>query len=221
MGHKSLKFRDRAEAGRLLADKLERYKKDHPLILALPRGGVPVAFEVARRLEAPLDIIVIRKLGAPGNPEFGFGAVAPGDVLIIEEATVRALHLNKEDIDEVIARELKEMERRMLCYKSGSWGENTPAETIIVVDDGLATGLTARAALRSVKLLYQPRVLVFASPVCAEGSIEELRDFTDKVISLLTPPDLTAISMWYEHFEQVSDEEVLSYLNKANAKQKT
>lgn len=207
-------FKDRREAGQKLAEKLLEYRDDNPIILALPRGGVPVGYEVAERLNASLDTIVARKLGAPGNPEFGLGAIAPNEVLVLNTETLRSLGLQRRDLDETIKQEKLEMGRRIAKYRSGKWSRNASRETIIVVDDGLATGVTARAALESVKLSYEPKKLIFAAPVCAQSSLKSLETSADKVVCVNEPEDLMAIGEWYENFPQTSDEEVLSYLNK-------
>lgn len=207
-------FKDRKEAGELLAQKLFGYKKEHPLILALPRGGVPVAYEVARALEAPLDTLVVRKIGSPNNPEFGVGAIAPGDVIILDNNALASSGLSRVDIDPVIEKELHEMERRILHYKSGEYAKDSPAKTVIIVDDGLATGVTARAAIESVLLQYKPLKLIFAAPICARDSAQGLRNLVD-VVCLKEPEDFLAVGYWYEDFPQTTDEEVVELLEKA------
>lgn len=209
-------FKDRTDAGQKLAEKLFEYKKNRPLVLALPRGGVPVGYEVAKALGAPLDTIVARKIGAPSNPEFGVGAIAPGDVLVLNAETLHSFGLKQEDLDRIIKQEKQELERRVIRYKSGEWSKNIPINTIIVVDDGLATGVTTRAALESVKAAYEPKKLIFASPVCARQSLGSLKPYADKIVCVLEPENLMAIGEWYEDFPQTSDEEVLHYLNKAH-----
>jgi putative phosphoribosyl transferase len=205
-----VRFKNRIEAGRLLAQKLLGYKEEKPLILALPRGGVPVGFEVAKTLEAPLDTLVVRKIGLPSNPEYGVGAIAPGDVIIINESPL-------EGLEEVIKREMEEMERRILKYKSGQYGNRTEGKTIIIVDDGLATGVTARAAIESAILIYKPLKIIFACPVCSTDAAIALRDIVD-VICLHEADDFVAVGLWYEDFPQTSDEEVIELLEKARIK---
>ena len=207
-------FKDRYDAGRQLARLLLEYKQNHPIIFALPRGGVPVGYEVARALEAPLDTVVARKIGAPSNPEFGVGAIAPGDVLVLDVETLDSLGLKQGDLEGIIGKEKQELERRITRYRSGEWSKNVPFDTAIVVDDGLATGVTARAALQSVKIIHKPRQLIFGSPVCARDSLGSLRPYADKIICVSEPGNLVAIGEWYEKFPQTSDEEVLYYLNK-------
>ena len=221
-------FKDRTEAGQKLAEKLLEYKQDSPIVFALPRGGVPVGYEVAKALNAPLDIIVARKIGMPSNPEFGVGAIAPGlrhakagsdlaeagDVLVLDTETLRSLGLKRENLENIIRQEKQEMERRVSKYKSGEWSKNAPTDTIIIVDDGLATGVTARAALQSARIIYKPKKLIFASPVCARDSLESLKPYADRIVCVSEPENLVAVGEWYEDFPQTSDEEVLHYLNK-------
>ena len=207
-------FKDRTDAGRQLAEKLLEYKQDNPIVLALPRGGVPVGYEVARRLDAPLDTVVARKIGMPGNPEVGVGAVAPNNVLVLDTETLHSLGLERRGLDPSIKQEKREMERRIVRYKSGEWIKKTPTGTIIMVDDGLATGVTARAACESAKMSYKPKKLIFASPVCARSSLESLKPYADRIVCVSEPENLMAIGEWYENFPQTSDEEVLYYLNK-------
>lgn len=210
-------FKDRTEAGKKLAEKLIEYKEDHLLVLALPRGGVPVGYEIAVKLNASLDTVVARKIGAPFHPEFGVGAIAPGDVLILDEASIQAHGIQRHDLDVVINKEQKEMERRMARYRSGEYSKGGKANTVIIVDDGLATGVSARAAIESVRRTYQPKKIIFTAPICARDSKENLSELVDKVVCLSAVDNLVAIGYWYEEFEQTTDEEVISYLELANA----
>lgn len=216
MDTKNTIFKNRKEAGEKLAEELKKYSKEKPLILALPRGGVPIGFEVAKKLHSPLDTLVVRKLGAPWNKEFGFGAIAPGDVLMLDRSTIDSLDLTEETINEVIEAELHEMERRIILYRSGKETINSQSSTIIIIDDGLATGVTARTAVESARLSYKPEKIIFASPVCASDSVKRLEPYVDKIICLSQPKDLIAIGEYYDSFNQVSDEEVLEALKKAN-----
>lgn len=209
-----MRFKDRADAGKQLAEKLIGYKPNKPLVLALPRGGVPVGFEVASALDAPMDTLVARKVGAPSNPEFGVGAIAPGGIQVLDVGTLNFLGFKPEDFEDIIKQEKQELERRVAKYKSGEWSKGALTDTIIVVDDGLATGVTARAALESARAVYKPKELIFASPVCAKQSLESLRPYADKIVCVSEPDSLTAIGEWYEDFSQTLDEEVLYYLNK-------
>lgn len=206
-------FRDRADAGRRLARELEHLRSGDVLVLALPRGGVPVGHEVARALGAELDVIVARKLGAPSHPEFGVGAIAPG-VRVLDDESVRALGLTPEDIAEVEQTERAELERRVRDYR----GERPPPRirerTVIVVDDGVATGGTARAALKSVRAQGARRV-VFAAPVGPSDAIDRLRADADEVVISQTPEPFRAVGLWYDDFGQTSDAEVLALLGEA------
>jgi putative phosphoribosyl transferase len=208
-------FEDREDAGRRLAERLAPYADERPVVFALPRGGVPVGAEVARSLGAPLEVIVSRKLGAPGQPEFGIGAVAPGGVRVLNDRAVRALDIGEDYLNLISARESAEVERRLRLFR----GEERPypdldGRTAILVDDGLATGVTARAALLALRRLV-PRRLVLAVPVCAPQTANLLRPETDDLICLLDPPDLEAIGLWYWNFDQVPDEEVMRLLEEA------
>src|SRR5918997_4580250 len=208
-------FENRGDAGRRLAEQLAPYADERPVVFALPRGGVPVGAEVARSLDAPLEIIVSRKLGAPGQPEFGIGAVAPGGVRILNERAVRVLDIGEDYLNLISARESAEVERRLRLFR----GEGRPypdliGRTAILVDDGLATGVTARAALLALRSLT-PRRLVLAVPVCAPQTANLLRSETDDLICLLAPPDLEAIGLWYRDFDQVPDGEVVRLLEEA------
>ncbi len=208
-------FEDRRDAGRRLAERLAPYAEERPVVFALPRGGVPVGAEVSRSLGAPLEVIVSRKLGAPGQPEFGIGAVTPGGVRVLNERAVRALGIEEDYLQMVSTRELAEAERRLRLFR----GEGRPypdleGRTAILVDDGLATGVTARASLLALRRM-NPQRLVLAVPVCAVQTAELLRPETDELICLLAPADLEAVGLWYRNFEQTSDEEVVRLLEQA------
>lgn len=204
-------FEDRADAGRQLAERLARYADERPVVFALPRGGVPVGAEVSRSLDAPLEVVVSRKLGAPDQPEFGIGAVAPGGVRVINERAVRVLGIEEEYLDWVSARESAEVARRLQLFRGDRPYPDLDGRTAILVDDGLATGVTARAALLAVRRLG-PRRLVLAVPVCAPQTAELLRPEADELICLLAPSNLEAVGLWYRNFEQVPDEEVMRLL---------
>ncbi len=205
-------FKNRIDAGRKLADKLLRYKAVHPLVLALPRGGVPVGYEVAVKLNTTLDTIVARKIGSPHNPEFGVGAIAPGDVIILNDSIIQSLGIDNKDLDSIIESEMNEMDRRMVRYRSGEYSRYAAAETIIIVDDGLATGVTARAAIESVKLTYKPKKIIFTAPVCAHDTAEHIRKLVDDFVCVKEVDNLMAIGYWYKNFDQTTDEEVIHYL---------
>ncbi|HET7478030.1 MAG TPA: phosphoribosyltransferase [Rubrobacteraceae bacterium] len=207
-------FRDRADAGRRLAGRLENYRDEEPLVLALPRGGVPVGFEVARALGAPLDVFVSRKLGAPGQPELGIGAVAQGGTRVLNERLVRRLGIPDEYLEYITRREQAEVERRLRALRGDRPEPEVRGRTAILVDDGLATGVTAMAAIEALKT-RNPRRIVLAVPVCAAPTAEMMRPEVDDLVSLRIPEDLYAIGFWYEDFEQVPDETVIELLKRA------
>ncbi len=209
-------FKSRIDAGQQLALKLLPYKEKNSLILALPRGGVPIGYEIASKLGAPLDTIVARKIGAPFNPEFGLGAIAPGGVIILDNISIQSLGLHRIDLEPIIREELKEMERRIIRYKSGEYKRGKTADTLIIVDDGLATGVTARAAIESAKTAIKPKKIIFASSICAQDTAEHLRNLVDEVICIGEVNNLMAIGYWYEDFPQTTDEEVVELLEKAH-----
>jgi predicted phosphoribosyltransferase len=212
-------FLDRADAGRNLAAALRKHQMRRPIVLALPRGGVAVGFEIANDLGIPLDIIVARKLGAPQQPELAIGAVAPGGVRILDEPAVHHLRISSEVVQELVDRETIEMQRRERLYRAGM--SPTVAEavdladrTIILVDDGIATGLTVRAAILSVRRL-QPSSVIVAAPVCARETALDLRGEVDAVVCLLIPAELHAIGLWYRDFSQLTDDEVIALLRRS------
>jgi len=209
------RFQDRAEAGRELAEKLVEYAgRTDVLVLALPRGGVPVGYEVARALEAPLDVFVVRKLGVPGHEELAMGAVASGGIWVLNEDVIQLLKLPSGMIEAVAARELQELERRERAYR----GDRPPLElrgrTVILVDDGLATGSTMRAAVAAVRRL-QPARLIVAVPTAAPSTCAELGLEADECISCITPDPFYAVGVWYEDFSQTTDQEVRDLLERA------
>jgi putative phosphoribosyl transferase len=204
-------FEDRRDAGRKLAGALSRYRDERPVIFALPRGGVPVAYEVARALGAPLDVLVARKLGAPDQPEFGIGAVAPGGVRVLNGDAVRRLGIPAAYLDEITARETAEVERRLRHFRGDRPETPVAGHTAILVDDGLATGVTARADVEALRL-RGPRRLVLAAPVCAAQTAVAFRPEVDDLICLKCPPDLGAIGFWYANFDQTQDQEVIELL---------
>jgi len=208
-------FKDRTEAGKQLAGLLLSYKSDNLVILALPRGGVLVGFEIAKKLNSPLDTVVARKISAPTDPEFGVGAIAPGDIIIFNNSSIQFLGLKREDIDIIVEKELKEMDRRMVHYNSGEYSKNVVTDTVIIVDDGLATGMTALAAIESVKIVQKPKTIIFASPVCSKDAAKILRDLVDYVVCLKEVDDLVSVGRWYKEFDQTSDEEVIYLLEEA------
>ena len=212
-------FRDREDAGRRLAERLAGYRGESPIVFALPRGGVPVGYEIAHALEAPLDIFIARKLGAPGREEFGIGAVAQGGVRVLSERAVEALEIPEEYIGRVAKEEMEEIERRLLILRGDRPQPEVEGRTAILVDDGLATGVTARAAVEALRQ-RNPGRLVLAVPVCAAQSVELLRSEVDELVCLEVPSNLMAISLWYQDFYQVEDEEVVELLERARRERK-
>jgi len=210
---KSRIFKDRAEAGKILAKELKERNIRNPAIFALPRGGVPIAYEVAKMLNASLDTVISRKLGVPGNQEFGFGALAPGDIVILNNDLIQTLGLSQEQIDQVLAEEREELERRSSLYKSGEFIQEEEYKSIILVDDGLATGITALAAIESVRLIEKAREIYFATPVSSEEAVKMIEGKVKDVITLSIPEYFLTVGQWFERFNQVSDDEVIYMLH--------
>jgi putative phosphoribosyl transferase len=209
------RFNDRLQAGRLLAERLERYAGEGDVIvLGLPRGGVPVAYEVARRLGAPLDVFVVRKLGVPGHEELAFGAIASGGVRVLAEDLLERLDMPSEWLEAIDAKERRELRRRELAYR----GERPPPElggrVVVLVDDGVATGATMLAAVRAVRTRQPARVIV-AVPVADPEVCERLQRAADEVVCVSMPRPMLAVGAWYEDFSQVSDEQVHELLARA------
>jgi len=208
----SKRFRNRADAGRLLAELLRDYAgRDDVVVLALPRGGVPVGYEVARALGAPLDVFVVRKLGLPGHSELAMGALASGGLLVLNQGVIKALGIDEASVRRVIEAELEELQRREALYRGTSEPPDVAGKTVILVDDGLATGSTMRAAARAVRQLDPERIVV-AVPVAAEETCDEFRDVVDEVVCGVTPRPFHAVGLWYDDFSQTSDEEVRELL---------
>jgi putative phosphoribosyl transferase len=209
-----MRFADRLEAGRLLAERLLPMATSHPIVLALPRGGVPVAFQIATTLGAPLDVFVVRKIGAPIQPELGLGAIAEGGIVVLDEALCAEVGVDASELDAAMCRELDEIGRRVQAYRQGRPLQSIEGRTVILVDDGIATGGTARAALRALKEMHPAR-LVLAVPVAAFESVQTLAKECDQLIALSVPEHLYAIGLHYHDFQQVSDDEVRSWLARA------
>ncbi|MGZ6609072.1 MAG: phosphoribosyltransferase family protein [Solirubrobacteraceae bacterium] len=205
------RFADRRAAGRELAERLSAFAVEDPVVLGLARGGVPVAYEVAQALGAPLDVLVVRKIGAPGNPEYGIGAIAEGDVRVLNPAAVRELQVSVEELEAAVARARTEIDARVRRYRGGRAPVEVRGRTAIVVDDGLATGGTARAALRAVRA-HDPRRLVLAVPVGAPETVASLGEEADEVVCVLEPELMWAVGLWYEHFEPTDDTEIADLL---------
>lgn len=208
-----LPLRDRRQAGRVLAEKLE-HLRDRPdlLVLALPRGGVAVGFEVAHELNAPLDIVVVRKLGFPGHEEYAMGAIASGGVRVMNP--MPGISVSPDDVAAVVAREQDELTRRELLYRGDRPAIDVRGRTVIVVDDGLATGSTMRAAVLAIRR-QKPAYLVVAVPVGAEETCEMLRADADEVVCAATPRPFRAVGLWYQNFPQSTDDEVHELLDEA------
>ncbi|HWP43357.1 MAG TPA: phosphoribosyltransferase [Blastocatellia bacterium] len=206
------RLRDRAEAGRLLAEELRSYaNRSDVLVLALPRGGVPVAYEIARRLEAPLDVLIVRKLGVPWNEELAMGAITTGGVRVLNDDVVKSLRIAEEEIASVEAKERKELERRERVYRGDRPAPDVRGRTVILVDNGVATGTTMLAAIAALRKLGPARIVV-AVAVAPRSTYEELKAVADEVVCLMTPESFHAISMWYENFAQTTDAEVQDLL---------
>ena len=211
-------FRNRAEAGQFLASKLGRYAiRPDVIVLALPRGGVPVAFEVAKALNASLDVFIVRKLGVPGQEELAFGAIASGGASVLNENLIRALRLPENMIERISEREQRELERREQLYRSGQAAQLLKDKTVIIVDDGLATGATMRAAIKGIKK-QMPKELVVAVPVGSRQTCDEFKHEADVwCICATTPEPFYGVGMWYENFSQTTDKEVINLLSEAES----
>jgi len=209
-----MRYANRRDAGQRLGERLSSLGLVEPVVLGLPRGGVPVAFEIARRLDAPLDVLVARKVGAPGHRELGIGALAEGGQRVVNAEAMAALALSAEAFERLAVAEQEELERRVLRYRGDRSLPDVAAHDVVLVDDGLATGVTAEAALLSLRQRGARRV-VLAVPVSSPGTARRLGALADQVVSLLTPPDLRAVGLWYDDFDQTSDEEVRDLLAEA------
>jgi predicted phosphoribosyltransferase len=209
------RFRDRRDAGCLLAARLAAYThRPDVIVLALPRGGVPVAYEVARALDAPLDVFVVRKLGVPGHEELAMGAVATGGVRVLNEPVVQSLRIPGHVIDAVAAREEEELRRRERLYRADRPPSDVRGRTVILIDDGLATGATMQAAVEALRQ-QEPARIVVAVPTGSPETCEALRGQVDEVVCAVTPEPFFAVGLWYEDFSQTTDEEVRELLARA------
>lgn len=213
----ALCFHNRVHAGQLLAKALAKYanRKD-VVVLGLPRGGVPVAFEVAKRLKAPLDVMIVRKLGAPGWEELAMGAIASGGICFINERVVRGAGISRKQIDEALADELKELHRREWVYRGHEGTPDIGNKLVILVDDGIATGSTIRAAIHAIRE-KAPAKLVVAVPVAAPDTCIALKPMVDEMVCLFAPNSFQAVGQFYENFDQTTDAEVTSLLKEAAA----
>lgn len=206
-------YKDRYDAGQKLAESLYQFKNENPIILALPRGGVIIGYEIAKTLNAPLDVFIARKIGAPFYPELGIGAIAPNNVQIINKELINSLNIPASEIEKVIERETIELNRRIKLYRGNLPPLNLENKTVIIVDDGLATGITAKASVLSVKK-SNPKKIILAVPVSPPDTANEFRKEVDVFICLHEPPEFYAVGAYYLDFNQVSDNEVLDLLNK-------
>ena len=206
-------FSDRKEAGEILAEKLEKLRLENPVVLAIPRGGVVVGYEVARKLKAPLDVIVPRKLGAPGNPELAIGAVAEDGAIILDSSLIDYLEVDEEYIKKEKERQVKEIKRRLNVYRGRFSRLEIERRDVVIVDDGIATGATIRAAIASVRK-RKPASLTLAVPVAPPSTIEKLREEVDRIVCVSTPEPFFAIGQFYTDFRQTTDEEVIRLLEK-------
>lgn len=209
-------FRDRHDAGKILAqDLLDYANRADVIVLALPRGGVPVAYEVAMALNAPLDILLVRKLGLPGREELAIGAIASGSVRVLNEDIVRALNIPEELIDVIAQRELQELERREHDYRGDRSAPDVRDRTVILIDDGLATGASMRAAVTGVRAQHPARIVI-AVPTAAPETCDASQFEVDQMVCAITPEPFYGVGLWYEDFSQVTDEEVRTLLQEAN-----
>ena len=213
-------FKNRRQAGELLGRSLQTLPAlqgmTDILVIGLPRGGVPVAYEVAQKLNATLDLLIVRKLGVPGHEELAMGAIASGGIQVLNREVVDSLAISEKDIEQVALQEEREILRRNSLYREGKPQINVRGKVVIVVDDGLATGSTMQAAVRTLRG-DKPKLLIIAVPVAPASTCKNLRSNVDEVVCLHTPPNFISVGLWYDEFEQTSDEEVRSLLHSAKA----
>lgn len=207
-------FRDRADAGHRLADRLGSYAEERPIVIALPRGGVITAYEIAKALRAPLDVLIVRKLGAAFQPEFGVGAIAEGGVRIVDRASLHLSGMSEHELEEVATKESAELVRRQRVYRAGRQRLDVQGRTVIVVDDGVATAVTLRAAVASLRKAKAGRIIV-AVGVCSPETAQRLRHEVDDVVCVLMPSDLVAVGLYFDDFHPVNDDEVVELLSRA------
>lgn len=210
-----MQFSDRVAAGKILAEQLKQYAgRPDVIVLGLPRGGVPVAFEVARALGAPLDVFLVRKLGVPGYEELAMGAIASGGVTVLNSDVIDSLRISQRKIDEAAARESRELQRRERLYRRDRPPLDVAGKTVILVDDGIATGSTMRAAISALRQM-NPAHLVVAVPTAAPSSCEEMRVLAGDCLCTITPEPFHAVGLWYQDFSQTTDEDVCDLLERA------
>ncbi len=208
-------FDDRKQAGQMLAEKLLKFKEnDNVIVLALPRGGLPIGYEIARAINAKLDVFLVRKLGAPMQPELAMGAISSGGITAMNDDVVKTLHITRDKIDSVIKEEQKELKRREQEYRGDRPFPDLSGFIVILVDDGIATGATMKAAVKAVQS-KNPEKLIVAVPTAPKSSCEALQEITDETVCLSTPEPFQAIGQWYREFPQLSDQDVRDYLERA------
>ncbi len=214
-------FVDRRDAGKKLAKEIAKIisKDEKVVVLGLPRGGVAVGFEVAKILKAPLDVCICRKLGAPGQEELAIGAVAEGGERVLDDQLINSLGISQQEIERITAREQKEIKKRVVLYREGKPLPDLAGKTVVLADDGVATGLTAEAAVKSIKKL-SPKEIIFAVPVGAVDSIKKLKALVNDLVCLSAPPEFSAVGEWYRDFSQVTDGEVMEMLTGSNGQPK-
>lgn len=205
------RFADRRDAGRQLAVRLLPLAGEHPIVVGLPRGGIPVASEIATALQAPLEMLAVRKLGAPHNPEYGIGAIVEDGTRIFDPEALAALAIDGGVLQSIVARASEELRRRVVAYRGGRLPMQLRNRTVVVVDDGVATGVTDTAAIRAIRR-QRPRRLILAVPVCAPDSLARLRKEADEMLCLIAPPQLSGVGEWYRDFSQIHDQEVIAAL---------
>lgn len=208
------RFADRRDAGRQLAARLASFAGERPVVVGLPRGGIPVASEIATALRAPLEILAVRKLGAPHNPEYGIGAIVEDGTRIFDPEALVALTIDGCALESIVADASEELRRRVVAYRGGRSPMRLRNRTVVVVDDGVATGVTDTAATRAIRR-QRPRRLILAVPVCAPDSLVRLRREADEVICLIAPSRLRGVGEWYRDFSQIQDQEVIAALGAA------
>ncbi|MBD1850676.1 phosphoribosyltransferase [Leptolyngbya sp. GB1-A1] len=210
-------FQDRREAGQQLATQLTDYAdRLDVIVLGLPRGGVPIAYEISATLHVPLDVCLVRKLGVPGQKELAMGAIAPGDVMVLNRDVIRSLQITQAALDTVTAEEQQELNRRDRAYRGDRAFPDLRKHTVILVDDGIATGSTIRAAIATIRAA-EAQAIVVAVPIAPAEVVKSLAAIVDRVVCLLMPEPLHSIGQWYENFDQTSDEEVRDLLRRGNA----
>lgn len=202
-------FQNREDAGRKLAQKLISYRKDNPIVIAIPRGGLPVGVKISEKLHRPLGIIIARKIGAPNQKEFGIGAISENNIVLLDSDTINKLGIPSHVVEQIIKQEKKELERRKKLYAKEKI--SIKDKTVIIVDDGIATGVTTKAAILSVTY-EKPKKIILAVPVCSEESLKEVSKLVDRVVCLKISSSFGSVGEFYEDFHQLTDRDVLSYL---------